>query len=228
MDSEPVDQSPHAEIDEDRSWCVERGSSLAAMSTDELLQAISSGELPTSARVWCEGLECWTRIRDVPEIAALFGGFEAELARLPEVEIAPPSGFAPRATSLDPSQLDTPSAVPVARPVRSSEGFGARARAGRKKAAGARIADAMGGDDARWIGGGLFVAAAAIAMALFQSRGAMPGRAPAYAEHRLTSVETAAQTAAASLPSAVDRTTLSRIEPGQKRLRGGAGRPNRR
>jgi hypothetical protein len=217
-----------AEIDageegEERPWCVEKGATLAALSTSDLLQAISAGEISAASRVWCEGLEGWTRISDVPEIACLFGGFEAELATLPAVEIAPPSGFAPRAhTPLD--QLDTPSAVPVARPVRSSEGFGSRANSASSNGKTARLE----GDDARWIGGGLLVAAAAIGMALFQSAQSAPQPALAYAEHRLTAVESAALAAAAALPPLVDRATLSRSEPGQRRQRGGAGRPNRR
>jgi hypothetical protein len=226
MHNEP-DEIDAGEEREERPWCVEKGATLAALSTSDLLQAISAGEISATSRVWCEGLEGWTRISDVPEIACLFGGFEAELATLPAVEMAPPSGFAPRAHTpapLDLSQLDTPSAVPVARPVRSSEGFGSRANSASSNGKAARLE----GDDARWIGGGLLVAAAAIGMALFQSAQSAPRTALAYAEHQLAAVESAALEAAAALPPLVDRATLSRSEPGQRRQRGGAGRPNRR
>jgi hypothetical protein len=224
MHNEPAEIGAGGEREE-RPWCVEKGGTLAALSTGDLLQAISTGEIGAASRVWCEGLEGWTRISDVPEIACLFGGFEAELATLPAVEIAPPSGFAPRAHTPTPlDQLDTPSAVPVARPVRSSEGFGSRANSANSNGKTARLE----GDDARWIAGGLLVAAAAIGMALFQSAQSAPQPALAYAEHRLAAVESAAQAAAAALHPVIDRATLSRSEPGQRRQRGGAGRPNRR
>lgn len=246
MRREPAFRSPPAEIDpaDERAWCVDSGKTLVAMSANELLRAISNGELSASVRVWCEGLEGWTRIRDVPEIAAHFGGFsagaraepetetEAELVTLPAVEIAPPAGFAPRTLAAAPqdlSQLDTPSAVPVARSVRSSEVFGVQSnqtyRKGSNTARG-KAAGPMDGDDARWIGGGLLVAAAAIGMALFQAqRSTEPPPALAWAEHQLTAVEVVAHAAAAALPPSVDQATLSRTEPGQRRKRGGAGRP---
>lgn len=235
IDRTPVFRSRTAEIDpaDERAWCVDNGATLVALSANELLRAIASGELDIAARVWCEGLEGWTRIRDVPEIAAHFGGFrefgtreacaEAELARLPAVEMAPPAGIAPRAAALDPSQADTPSAVPVAFPVSSGDDFAGR-RSSPKPARGGRAVD---GDDARWIGGGLFVAAAAIGMALFQSHRA-PDRGVLYAEHGLTAVAMTARAAAESLSPAVDRAKLTRSEPGQRRRRGGAGRAPQR
>lgn len=213
---------------DERAWCVERGAALVAMSADELLRAIGTGEISPRSRVWCEGLECWTRICDVPEIAVLFGGFEAELRSLPAVEIASPSSFAPPAStqaSFDLSQLDTPSAVPVARPVRSSEGGGSRKKPTNSKVLPWGISLEFEGGDARWIGGGLCVAAAAIGVALFQTP-ASPS--VAQAEHRLVAVETTAQAVAAALPPVMDRATLTRTEPGQRRQRGGAGRPQRR
>jgi hypothetical protein len=214
---------PEDDAAEERAWCVDRGATLTAMSTDELLRAISIGEISAASRVWCEGLDGWTRISDVPEIASLFS-FEADLATLPAVEIASPTGFSSRgAPTPELSQFDTPSAAPVARPVSSSDGRAARRKTNLDTS---RRRMALGGD-AFWIGGGLCVAAAAIGVALFQSPSlAAPPRE--FAEHRLTSVEAMARAASAGLPPVIDRATLSRSEPGQRRLRGGAGRPNRR
>lgn len=77
-------------------WCVEQGPSLAAMTTSALVAAVSTGEIDANTRVWREGLECWTRILDVPELSLAFGSLDPEsptgTAATPlAIEIASPS-----------------------------------------------------------------------------------------------------------------------------------------
>jgi GYF domain 2 len=50
-------------------WCIDRGPTLETMTTFELWLAIASGQIPADVRVWREGLECWTEVERVPELA---------------------------------------------------------------------------------------------------------------------------------------------------------------
>jgi len=50
-------------------WCVDFGPVLATMDTFELWAAIDRGDITPAMRVWREGMECWTPIEKLPELA---------------------------------------------------------------------------------------------------------------------------------------------------------------
>jgi hypothetical protein len=50
-------------------WCVDFGTALATMDTFELWAAIDRGDVVASMRVWREGMECWTPIGQVLDLA---------------------------------------------------------------------------------------------------------------------------------------------------------------
>lgn len=50
-------------------WCVEVGDLLAAMESSELWDAIDRGEVTADTRVWREGLDGWTPVEELPELA---------------------------------------------------------------------------------------------------------------------------------------------------------------
>lgn len=50
-------------------WCVDLGSVLSTMDTFELWAAIDRGDVSASMRVWREGMECWTPVGQVSELA---------------------------------------------------------------------------------------------------------------------------------------------------------------
>jgi hypothetical protein len=50
-------------------WCVEVGQALRALTTFELWMAIARGELGAETHVWRDGMEGWTPIANVPELA---------------------------------------------------------------------------------------------------------------------------------------------------------------
>lgn len=52
-----------------RDWCVDFGARLVTMTTFELWIAIASGEVGSTIRVWREGMECWARVIELPELA---------------------------------------------------------------------------------------------------------------------------------------------------------------
>lgn len=59
--------------DEPKAWCVDLGESLEPMDDAELCDAIESGEVTSDMRVWRAGLECWTPVEDLPELAPVLG-----------------------------------------------------------------------------------------------------------------------------------------------------------
>lgn len=81
-------------------WCVDLESALVSMTTFELWAAIEHGRVAPTARVWREGLECWTRVNHLPELG---WAFPVTSAPPPEpapaatpVSFAPPGAAAPR------------------------------------------------------------------------------------------------------------------------------------
>lgn len=50
-------------------WCVELGQGLRAMTTFELWMALARGEIGADTTVWRDGMEGWTRIAQIPELA---------------------------------------------------------------------------------------------------------------------------------------------------------------
>lgn len=72
-------------------WCVDFGVVLEAMTTFELWNAIERGDVTVRARVWREGLECWTPVDRLPELSLA-------VARSPspsEVRLSGPRAEAP-------------------------------------------------------------------------------------------------------------------------------------
>lgn len=71
----------------DAEWCVDLGGALQAMTTQEIHAALRCGDLRRDARVWGEGLACWMRADEVPELAAVLMGADSGVTP-PAVEIA--------------------------------------------------------------------------------------------------------------------------------------------
>lgn len=73
--SSPVSQAsptftPQGTLEDPRTeWCVDLGSILSTMDTFELWAAIDRGDVSASMRVWREGMECWTPVGQVSELA---------------------------------------------------------------------------------------------------------------------------------------------------------------
>jgi hypothetical protein len=49
-------------------WCVDFGSRLKPMTTFELWIAVGNGNVGPETRVWRDGMECWRRVRTIPEL----------------------------------------------------------------------------------------------------------------------------------------------------------------
>jgi hypothetical protein len=71
MDGIPYEPTLYAAEEAPRSaeWCVELGDVIAAMCTSELEEAIARGDVTQVMRVWRMGLEAWTPVEDLPELA---------------------------------------------------------------------------------------------------------------------------------------------------------------
>jgi tetratricopeptide (TPR) repeat protein len=113
---------------------------------EQLLELLRSGQLPSSALVWRQGMEEWTRADAVPEIlpqlrsgapgAARAGGVEADAAGAKPKAPPPPSTAAPEAPKKAPpgrvEARPAPSAAPPAaarakpEPAKSKAGVGAK------------------------------------------------------------------------------------------------------
>jgi hypothetical protein len=128
-------------------WCVDLGPAIQTMSTYELWLAIAGGAVARRSAVWREGMECWTSIEDVPELAcALIDGAEAR-----------PGDDAPLASSA--RSPEPPATSPAPPPSRTNDASGARAiaRSGRPRGG-------LG-----WITAGSAVAFVAVGLALVVS-----------------------------------------------------------
>jgi hypothetical protein len=93
--SQPVPHPPQITAtetsDEQRTeWCVDFGSVLTTMETFELWTAIDRGEVLRWMRVWREGMECWTPVGEVSELALAFQTPPSSSSRTPEPIILPP------------------------------------------------------------------------------------------------------------------------------------------
>jgi GYF domain 2 len=85
--------SPDEIVDEPRTeWCVDFGPVLAPMDTFELWAAIDRGDVRSEMRVWREGMECWTPVGKVSELAFVFG---TASSRTPEPVTLEPAAAAP-------------------------------------------------------------------------------------------------------------------------------------
>ncbi|MDI1450056.1 DUF4339 domain-containing protein [Polyangium sp. 6x1] len=81
-------------------WCVELGDGLRAMTTFELWMALARGEIGAETTVWRDGMEGWTQIAQIPELAYALAdsvSFDPPLvtpAPLPDVALTPARGEA--------------------------------------------------------------------------------------------------------------------------------------
>jgi hypothetical protein len=110
-----------------REWCVDHGVRIDTMSTFELWIAIASREVRADVRVWREGMECWTPVAELPELAcavtdprAVEPGFEGTgavptepIAQMPPTETLPARDFA---DTIEPPRAATRSEAETTRP----------------------------------------------------------------------------------------------------------------
>ncbi len=190
--------SPTAPVADDPSWCVDTGGLMHTMTTFELWEALERGDVLAWMRVWREGMECWTPVGEIPELACAIAGTPApplEPEALPDAEA--PTG-----------PLHTPS------PSLADSGTPPPASAIRPITAPARLR--LHG--ARWLALGSAVAIAAVISALFvhQHAPAPPPAPPSGAANVEETALRAPQPAAddAPAPEAVTR----HDERGQHRL----------
>lgn len=92
-------------------WCIDRGLTLDTMTTFELWLAIASGQIERDVRVWREGLECWTEVEQVPDLACALvplssrtGRALAEIPRSASGDVWSPS-MPPLVSETDPQKL---------------------------------------------------------------------------------------------------------------------------
>lgn len=209
-------------------WCVERSGALCAMTWTELWQAIVDGDVRRGARVWREGLECWTPVEAVPELAGAFtwlSTLDFEVAfntavTPPAVEIAPlppPPDLAPGASGAPASSVR-----PVAWDARAPRPE-APVRVGARSFLARLVSDLV---SARWTAAGAVVAAVSIGASV-SIVSAPPHRANVTrARFQASSVVEVIRQASASLAAASARATaLPPSEPGQRRLRSGRRTP---
>lgn len=78
--SESFAEGRVSSVDDDPvEWCVDHGDAMSVMSLVELWIAITQGEVAPDARVWREGMECWTRVDAMPELQCALAGDQAVL-----------------------------------------------------------------------------------------------------------------------------------------------------
>ncbi|UQA61498.1 DUF4339 domain-containing protein [Polyangium aurulentum] len=147
-------------------WCADLGHCLQALTTFDLWMALARGELSRKTRVWRDGMDAWTPVEDIPELALAVAdsvSFDpplvtpAPLATLPPMRVAEvrtPLTFeaATEASTGDPPNVGDPNSAnipsePIAIPIRSfpslrrvREGFVPSRRGALQFAAGCAVA----------------------------------------------------------------------------------------
>jgi hypothetical protein len=118
-------------------WCADLGHCLQALTTFDLWMALARGELSRKTRVWRDGMDAWTPVEDIPELALAIAdaiSFDpplvtpAPLATTPPLraEVRTPLTFeATEASTGDPPHVSDPNSPhipsePIAIPLRSS------------------------------------------------------------------------------------------------------------
>jgi hypothetical protein len=118
-------------------WCADLGHCLQALTTFDLWMALARGELSRKTRVWRDGMDAWTPVEDIPELALAIAdsiSFDpplvtpAPLATTPPLraEVRTPLTFeATEASTGDPPHVSDPNgphipSEPIAIPLRSS------------------------------------------------------------------------------------------------------------
>lgn len=162
-------------------WCVDVGAALLTMTTFELWAALEDRAVLPSARVWREGMECWTPVRDLPELRW------ASANDVPASKVAPKQPD-PTPTASPPAIEETPApaeptltqqAATPAPPPDAPRDLPARAISrptSRPSVAPASPRFASSG--ARWLFAGSVVAALAIGLALLRAPSAAPIEEP--------------------------------------------------
>jgi hypothetical protein len=210
--------------DPDLDWCVDRRPSLCAMSTAEVWAAAVDGRVDRDMRAWRIGLECWTRLAEIPELAGAFEPYEPE--PVSDAAVTPP---AVEITSLPMRDTSAGATSPV---VWGGAAWGGAAAVvsgpeplPQRYAFEGRLRGALVG--ARWIAAGCAIAVASLGLSLLHAFEPEP-RPVVQASVGLTAVRAvSAAVRASSAPrlSAVPRVAAPpRAEPGQRRLRGGRGK----
>jgi hypothetical protein len=146
-------------------WCADLGHCLQALTTFDLWMALARGELNRKTRVWRDGMEAWTPVEDIPELALALAdavSFDPPLvtpaprATLPPMraaEVRTPLTFeTTEASTGDPPHVGDPNgphipSEPIAIPLRSApvlrrmrEGFAPSRRGAFQLAAGCAVA----------------------------------------------------------------------------------------
>lgn len=188
-------------------WCVDVGEALLTMSTFELWAALEDREVLPSMRVWREGMECWTPVRDMPELRWAAAN-DGSAATPPPEAVAAEAGaegalhHAQEAATPAPEGLSTApeAATPAPETARAAEA------ASRPPVGSASPARAPG---ARWLFGGSAVAALAVGLALLHGPVGAPMREAAGSEVAASEV---AEAPAAATP-AVRRSSAGGAQP---------------
>lgn len=181
-------------------WCVDLGAALITRTTFDLWAAIEQGEIGGNMLVWREGMECWTPVDRVGELACA-------------LELAPTASMAP------PEQSEEPAEATTNPEVRTPPNTALPPRISSRRQVPVRRAGAGGG---KWIALGSAVAASAIATALLTTFLAHPPVAsPSGAREPAAAAAAMAQGAAMSreMPEAtsIDPTPVAAPSPPKSR-----------
>jgi GYF domain 2 len=213
----PASELP-ASVAPEACWCIDAGAALTTKTTFELWTAIERGEIAPSARVWREGMECWTPIAQVAELALALpddAPSATSAPASPEATATPETPGTPAArgaTTPEPATIDATTS-PIALPgLRSAPppSMPIPLVTRRRSAA------------LQWVAMGSAIAASAVAAALIATstpEPIEPASAPAaIAQGASTPPEARAAIAAPAPPPASRK---RHDEPGQRRLRAG-------
>lgn len=225
--------------DPDLDWCVDRSPALCAMTTADLWVAAASGELSRATRAWRIGLECWTRLDEIPDFAGAFDASEPEGERETAVtplavEIDVPPALPPALLQTLPAREPRGSVAAVSQ--RSEElasavfdRWASRAAAPPPELFPGMFASRLRGAlvSARWIAAGCAIATASIGLSVLNVAVPPSPQAEVARASALRLATTVAHTAA--LMDRASRTATLRValpsqaESGQKRKRAGTG-----
>jgi hypothetical protein len=226
--------------DPDLDWCVDRSPALCAMTTADLWVAAASGELSRATRAWRIGLECWTRLDEIPELAGAFDAAEPdgerETAVTPlAIEIDVPPSLPPPLPPLFPAREPRASVAAVSqRPdvlaAVAPDRWATRAAAPAPDLFPGMFAGRLRGAlvSARWIAAGCAIATASIGLSVLHAVVPPPAEAQVARASALPLATSVAHTAAlmdrASRAATLRVAAPSGAESGQKRKRAGTGR----
>jgi hypothetical protein len=124
-----ADQPLFGGVEPPADWCLDLGERLITLSTFDAWSAIARGEVRGVTLAWREGLECWTPVEELPELAC---ALSAEPTPEPvATDITAPDSLAafelaePAARELRPPPIPRAQVRPPRRAARRSATFGA-------------------------------------------------------------------------------------------------------